>query len=122
MQVSRFIKIYTAPDDTDRVLIYSTLRGAVLQVSRSVSEALLDGTLEGQERETMARLGILVPDALAEQRQVAGYFDWANANVRRFTALVTRLKENFVPAALAALRSGPAMRRMSGIESSASPP
>jgi uncharacterized protein len=89
MQVSRFIKIYLAPDDPDRVLIYSTLRGAVLQVSRSVSEALLDGTLEGQEQETMVRLGILVPDTLAEQRQVAGYFDWANANVRRFTALVT---------------------------------
>ena len=89
MQVSRYIKIYPAPDDPDRVLIYSTLRGAVLQVSRPVAEALRGGTLEGEERETMTRLGILVPDALAEQRQVAGYFDWANADARRFTALVT---------------------------------
>jgi uncharacterized protein len=89
MQVSRYIKIYPAFDDPDRVLIYSTLRGAVLQVSRAVAEALLDGTLEGEERETMARFGVLVPDALAEQRQVAGYFDWANANARHFTALVT---------------------------------
>jgi uncharacterized protein len=89
MQVSRYIGIYPAPDDPDRVLIYSTLRGAVLQVSRPVAEALRSGTLEGEERETMARLGILVPDAEAEQRQVAGYFDWANADVRRFTALVT---------------------------------
>ena len=89
MQVSRYIKIYSAHDDPDRVLVYSTLRGAVLQVTRPVAGALLDGTLEGEELETMARLGILVPDALAEQRQVAGYFDWANANARRFTALVT---------------------------------
>jgi len=89
MDVSRFIKIYPAPEDPDTVLIYSTLRGAVLQVSRFVADALRNGTLEGQELETMARLGILVPDAEAEQRQVAGYFDWANANVRRFTALVT---------------------------------
>lgn len=89
MDVSRFIKIYPGSDDPDTVLIYSTLRGAVLQVSRSVAEALCNGTLEGDEQETMARLGILVPNALAEQRQMAGYFDWANANARRFTALVT---------------------------------
>jgi len=83
MHVSRYIKIYPASDDPDRVLIYSTLRGAVLQVSHAVAAALLSNTLEGEERETMAQLGILVPDALAEQRQVAGYFDWANANARR---------------------------------------
>jgi len=89
MEMSRFIKIYPASDDPDRVLIYSTLRGAVLEVSRAVADALRNGTLEGAELETMARLGILVPDALAEQRQVAGYFDWANSNSVRFTALVT---------------------------------
>jgi uncharacterized protein len=89
MDVSRFIKIYSGADDPDTVLIYSTLRGAVLQVSRVVAEALRNGTLEDVERETMARLGILVPDALAEKQQVAGYFDWANANARRYTALVT---------------------------------
>jgi len=89
MEMSRFIKIYPASDDPDRVLIYSTLRGAVLQVSCAVADALRNGTLEGAELETMARLGILVPDAGAEQRQVAGYFDWANSNSVRFTALVT---------------------------------
>lgn len=88
MDVSRYIKIYPDPDAPDSMLIYSTLRGAVLQVSRSVADALCDGTLTGEERETMVRLGILVPDAEAEQRQVAGYFEWANTNARRFTALV----------------------------------
>jgi uncharacterized protein len=60
-----------------------------LQVSSIVAEALQNGTLEDVELATMSRLGILVPDALAEQQQVAGYFDWANANARRYTALVT---------------------------------
>jgi len=89
MELSRFIKIYPDAADPDKALIYSTLRGAVVQVSRAVADALSNGTLEGEEQETMARLGILAPDALAEQRQVAGYFDWANANARRYTALVT---------------------------------
>lgn len=89
MDVSCFVKIYPNSDDADTVLIYSTLRGATVQVSREVADDLLLGTLEGPERETMIRLGILVPDKVAEQQQVAGYFDWANANSRRFTALVT---------------------------------
>jgi uncharacterized protein len=90
MEISRFVKIYPCPDAPDSALIYSTLRGAVLRVSRVMVEALRNGgALEGEELETMTRLGILVPDAEAEQRQVAGYFEWANANARRFTALVT---------------------------------
>lgn len=89
MDVSRFIKIYPDQTDPETVLIYSTLRGSKLQVSRSVADSLIDGTLDRQEQETMSRLGILVPDALAEQQQLAGYFNWANANARRFTALVT---------------------------------
>jgi len=89
MDVSRYIRIYPDAADPDSVLLYSTLRGTVLQISRIVADALLDGTLAGEELETMTRLGVVVPDARAEQRQVAGYFEWANANARRFTALVT---------------------------------
>jgi uncharacterized protein len=89
MDVSRFIKIYHGADDQDMALIYSTLRGSKLHVSRSIVEAMQLGTLDVAEQETLTRLGILVPDALAEQQQVAGYFDWVNANSPRFTALVT---------------------------------
>ncbi len=89
MDLSRFIKLYTGSNDPDAIIIYSTLRGSVLRVSQTVAEALRNDTLEGAEQEVMARLGILVPDALAEQLQVAGYFDWANANARRYTVLVT---------------------------------
>jgi len=64
------------------------LRGTLLQVSRSVADALRNRAIKGPELEVMAMLGILVPDAEAEKRQVAGYLDWANANTRRFTGLV----------------------------------
>jgi uncharacterized protein len=89
MDVSSFVKIYPSSDNSDAVLIYSTLRGSTLEVSRTVADDLLLGTLEGPELETMIRLGILVEDKVVEQQQVAGYFDWANANARRYTALVT---------------------------------
>jgi uncharacterized protein len=88
MELSPFIMMYPNPEN-GFVLLYSTLRGSVLRVSRSVADALQDGTLESAERETMARLGILVPNADAERQRVAGYFDWANASTARFTALVT---------------------------------
>jgi uncharacterized protein len=88
MDLSRFIKIYPGAAG-EPVLLYSTLRGAVMQVSAAVVAAMLDGTLEAAEQETLARLGFLVPDAVAEQQQLKGYFDWANANARRYTALVT---------------------------------
>ncbi|HBA73169.1 MAG: putative geopeptide radical SAM maturase [Geobacteraceae bacterium GWC2_55_20] len=89
MDLSGFIKIYHGSGENDLFLIYSTLRGTLLQVSRSVADALQGGGLKGPEQEIMVWLGILVPDAETEKRQVAGYFDWANANARRFTALVT---------------------------------
>jgi uncharacterized protein len=89
MELSNFIKIYNSADNQDNILIYSTLRGATLQVSNGVVEALHNGTLEKGEQETLVRLGILVPDAQAEQRQMIGYFDWANSNARRYTALIT---------------------------------
>ncbi len=89
MDLSSFIKIYHGSGENDLVLIYSTLRGTLLQVSRSVADALQESGLKGPEQEILVWLGILVPDAEAEKRQVAGYFDWANANARRFTALVT---------------------------------
>jgi uncharacterized protein len=89
MELSRYVKFYPDPAEPDSVLIFSTLRGAVLRVSAEMVEALRKGAPEGAELETMAHLGIMVADAAAEQQQVAGYFDWANANARRFTALVT---------------------------------
>lgn len=88
MDLSRFIKIYPGADASDLVLVYSTLRGTLLQVSRNVADSLRSRTLKGPEQEVMAMLGILVSDAEVEKRQVAGYFNWANANARRFTALV----------------------------------
>lgn len=89
MDISRYIKIYPDPVDPDMIMIYSTLRGSVLQVPRSIADNLLSGTLEKPDLEALTRVGILVPDSLAEQQQIMGYFNWANANAKRFTALIT---------------------------------
>jgi uncharacterized protein len=89
MDVSRYIKIYPGVDSEAPVLIYSTLRGAMAQVSPATAAALRSNTLTPEDQETLARLGFLVPDAVAEQQQVMGFFAWANSTARRFTALVT---------------------------------
>jgi len=87
MDISSYVKFYPAADG--QVLIYSLLRGSALQVSSDLAAAIRTGKLTDSERETLTRLGILVPDAAEEQRRVAGYFDWANANSRRQTVLIT---------------------------------
>lgn len=87
MDISGYVKFYPAADG--QVLIYSILRGSALQVSSDLAAAIRAGSLTDSERDTLTRVGILVPDAAEEQRRVAGYFDWANANSRRHTVLVT---------------------------------
>ena len=80
MDVSRFINNCPGSVGTDTVLVDSTLRGAALQVSRPVAEALRNGTLKGPELEAMARLGILVPDARTGQQRVGCpfFYTWYN--------------------------------------------
>lgn len=80
MDVSHFIKTCPGSAGPDTVLVDYTLRGAALQVSRPVAEALSNGTLEGLELEAMARLGILVPDARTGQQRVGCpfFYTWYN--------------------------------------------
>jgi uncharacterized protein len=88
MEISQYVKFYPDAANPETVLIYSLLRGSVLQVSRDVVEALQSGTLTGDEQETMIRLGILVPDAAAERQQVVGFFDGINAKSNSYNILV----------------------------------
>jgi len=90
MELSPFVRFYPSTADPDQVLIYSTLRGSVLQASAELVRAMEANEVPaGSQRETLQRLGILVPDAEAERERVWGYFDWANDCLQRFTALVT---------------------------------
>jgi uncharacterized protein len=88
MRLSLYVKIYPCPDDPGKILLYSTKRGAAILVPESLLASITDGTLSEGNRETLARLGFLVPDTEAEKREMLGAFIEANRLVTKFTAQV----------------------------------
>ena len=89
MELSRYVKLYPSTENTDSVLLYSTLRGSKLTVSSALVEQIHGGEVTGQALETLVRLGILVEDARGESERLRSIFELSNRNGRRFTALVT---------------------------------
>lgn len=91
MELTPYLKTYTSPDKPGRVLLVATRRCAVLEASRTLWDKALAGgaELSEKERETLTRLGVLVPDRAAEQEEMRNIFDTVNSEKRPFTALVT---------------------------------
>ena len=88
MRLSRYLKIYPCPDQPDQSLLYSTKRSALLQLPEATLQAVLDGTVAGADRDALARLGFLVPDAEAERLEMRDIFVNANKSRRQFNAVV----------------------------------
>ncbi|BCS52005.1 geopeptide radical SAM maturase [Geobacter sp. SVR] len=89
MELSRYTKTYPHPDQPERVLLFSTRRGALLQVSHALLERIRCNDLSDKERDTLLRLGFLVADCEAEREEVLATFTRVNRDSRRFTAVVT---------------------------------
>ena len=75
MQLSSYLKIYPCPDRPGMNLVYSTARSSVVLLPDDLLGAAGNGTLPDEERETLAGLGILVPDRSAEQERMRAVFD-----------------------------------------------
>jgi len=88
MQLSRFLKIYPCPDRPGSMLLYSTKRSALLRIPEATLRAAQDGTLSGADRDTLVRLGFLVPDPAAERIEMRDIFVNANRQRRQFNAVV----------------------------------
>jgi len=88
MELSKYVKFFPVPGDPGKTLIYSTLRSALLKGTDSLVEAIKLGAIDEKVRETLAKIGILVPDAMTEQERMRGFFVDANLRSKRFTALV----------------------------------
>ena len=88
MRLSRFLKIYPCPDQPGHSLLYSTKRSALLKIPEATLEAARQGTLTGADRDTLVRLGFLVPDPAAERIEMRDIFVNANKQRRLFNALV----------------------------------
>jgi uncharacterized protein len=88
MRLSLYVKIYPCVDDPAKILLYSTKRGASILVPESILASIKDGSLGHANRETLTRLGFLVPDTEAERMEMREAFNEANRLSARFSAQV----------------------------------
>ena len=88
MHLSRYLKIYPSQERPDHYLMYSTVRGSLVQVSGATLRAAQAGLLQGPEGEALVRLGMMVADLDAEREQMRGVIERANGRSRRFSAVV----------------------------------
>jgi len=70
MHLSRYIKTYPCRENPAYVLLFSTRRLAKILVPRSVLKSIEEGTLAPADKQTLSRLGFLVPDPDAERREM----------------------------------------------------
>jgi uncharacterized protein len=95
MHLSRYLKIYPSPDDPDRLLLYSTKRGGSILVPNSFLAEIADGSISQPDRETLVRLGFLVPDTDAERREMLEAFaDVNRLGTKYFAQVVLNLDCN----------------------------
>ncbi|KAF0218685.1 MAG: hypothetical protein FD174_2778 [Geobacteraceae bacterium] len=88
MFLSSYLKIYPYPEKPGGFLLYSTRRASLILVPASTLHAIEAGTLSAADRETLARLGMLVPDPALEKEEMRLRFDEANRRRRKFSAVV----------------------------------
>lgn len=88
MQLSRYLMIYPCPDQPGSVLLYSTKRSSLIQIPEATLRDAQDGTLIGPDRNTLLRLGFLVPDTDCERMEMRDIFVTANKQRRLFNTIV----------------------------------
>jgi uncharacterized protein len=88
MHLSRYLKIYPCRDNPDKLFLYSTKRGAAILVSSTLLVAIDNDTLTQEDRATLTRLGIIVPDLARERQELQDALAEANRLRRSFSATV----------------------------------
>lgn len=88
MHLSRYLKVFPSKTKPDHFLLFSTLRTSTALVSAETLRAAQAGEDPCPDRDTLSRLGILVPDLETEREQMRSLLDRINAKSRRFDAVV----------------------------------
>lgn len=74
MQLSTYLKIFPCPEQPGMNLVYSTLRSSAVQLPDDLLEAARSGSLDEDDRDVLARIGILTPDRAAEREHLRTIF------------------------------------------------
>lgn len=88
MRLSLYVKIYPSPDEPGKLLLYSTKKGSSILVPESLLAAIEDGSVSEANRDTLVRLGFLVPGTEAEKEEMRTAFEEMNRINTRFSAQV----------------------------------
>jgi len=88
MHLSRYLKVFPSQDHPGQFMLYSTIRGSLVQVSGATLQAAHNGMLSGPEGEALARLGMMVAAPESEREQMRGVIERANGRSRSFRAIV----------------------------------
>lgn len=89
MELTNYLKTYPCPDKPGRVLAVATRRCAVLELSEGLLERARTDEVTEKERDTLVRLGVLVPDQTLEREEMRQTFTAINGKSRQFTAQAT---------------------------------
>ena len=90
MPLSRYLKTYPCPEKPGRMLLIATRRCAVMEISDSLWGRIFKGVgLSRDERATLTRLGVLVPDRDKEREEMLATFETLNSTSRHLSAKVT---------------------------------
>ncbi len=87
MRLSRYIKIYPYAEKPGHFLLYSTRQSSVALLNEDTLKAAQEGTLSPASRETLHRLGFLIPHGHDERREMLALFDRADHG-RPFNAVL----------------------------------
>lgn len=90
MPLSRYLKTYPFLEKSGRMLLIATRRCAVLEISEELwGKICRDKGLSENERATLTRLGVLVPDRDEELEEMLATFETLNNASRQLSVKVT---------------------------------
>jgi len=79
MKLSRYIKIFPFEKKPGYVLLYSTGKASAALVKEETRDSIGKGTLSPENKATLLKLGMIVPDGETEKREAAGFMDRINS-------------------------------------------
>jgi uncharacterized protein len=94
MELSTYLKIFPCPDQPGMNMVYSTLRSSVVLLPDDLLEAARSGTLDGEDRDVLVRIGILTSDRSVEQEQLRSIFATPRPNTPFNATIVLNLDCN----------------------------
>lgn len=88
MELSRYIKQYSFPDDPGYVLLYSTKKAAKVLLQKSVFKDLESGTLPSEKLKTLHETGFIVESRENEALEMFAFLEGANRKSSEFKATI----------------------------------